>query len=78
MIEIEPDYLGDTRVLRLNVADSGMGFDWQALDDTAREASGAERSLQRVSRLVANLSFNSQGSEVIVLIPARDDDEGRS
>jgi hypothetical protein len=26
----------------------------------------------------SNLSFNSQGSEVIVLIPARDDDEGRS
>jgi hypothetical protein len=78
MIEIEPDYLGDTRVLRLNVADSGMGFDWQALGDTAREASGAERGLRRLSSLLVNLSFNSQGSEVIVLIPARDDDEGRS
>jgi hypothetical protein len=28
-----------------------------------------------VRPMVANLSFNSQGSEVIVLIPARDDDE---
>jgi len=74
MIEIEPDYLGDTRVLRLNVADSGMGFDWQALDAAATGSSGAERSLQRVRGMVANLSFNSQGSEVIVLIPAREDD----
>lgn len=75
MIEIEPDYLGDTRVLRLNVADSGMGFDWQALGGKAREASGTERGLQRLSSLVTNLSFNSQGSEVIVLIPAHDEDE---
>jgi hypothetical protein len=74
MIEIEPDYLGDSRVLRLNVADSGMGFDWQALDAAATGPSGAERSLQRVRGMVANLSFNSQGSEVIVLIPAREDD----
>ncbi len=78
MIEIEPDYLGDTRVLRLNVADSGMGFDWQALDVATTAPSGAERSLERVRAMVANLSFNSQGSEVIVLIPARDDDGGMS
>lgn len=75
MIEIEPDYLGDIRVLRLNVADSGMGFDWLAVDGAACEPPGSERGLQRVRAMVANLSFNSQGSEVVVLIPARDDDE---
>jgi hypothetical protein len=38
MIEIEPDYLGDIRVLRLNVADSGMGFEWEALEVTLSSA----------------------------------------
>ncbi|MBI5899745.1 MAG: fused response regulator/phosphatase [Rhodocyclales bacterium] len=78
MIEIEPDYLGESRVLRVNVADSGMGFDWQAEDAAGARSPGDERGLQRVRAMVANLSFNGQGSEVVVLISARGDDEARS
>lgn len=70
-IEIEPDYLGENRVLRLVVADSGGGFDWHPPDAAAGAAADTGRGLQRVRKLSSSLHFGSQGSEVIVLLPAR-------
>lgn len=70
MVEIEPSFLNGVRVLRLNVSDSGMGF---ALEDVASVSDvvdpDSSHGLPLVRRLVANLAFNSQGSEVIALIP---------
>jgi CheY-like chemotaxis protein len=73
IIEIEPSFLHGVRVLRLNVADSGMGFE-SAVAATAGAAShpAAAHGLPLVRRLVANLAFNSQGSEAIALIPPRE------
>lgn len=73
-IEIEPDFLYGKRVLRLHVADSGLGFDWSRLESGTPEGSVPVElgGLQRVRQLTANLSFNSLGSEAIALIPPRD------
>jgi hypothetical protein len=73
IIEIEPSFLHGVRVLCLNVADSGMGFE-SAVAATAGAASdpAAAHGLPLVRRLVANLAFNSQGSEAIALIPPRE------
>ena len=73
-VEIEPDFLYGKRVLRLNVADSGLGFDWSRLESaTAADPAEADPGgLQRVRQLTANLAFNSQGCEAIALIPPRD------
>jgi serine phosphatase RsbU (regulator of sigma subunit) len=73
-VGIEPDFLYGKRVLRLNVADSGLGFDWSRLESaTAADPALTELGgLQRVRQLTANLAFNSQGCEAIALIPPRD------
>jgi hypothetical protein len=56
-------------VLRLNVADSGRGFDFT--NATGAADPEASHGLALVRRLVANLAFNSQGSEAIALIAPR-------
>jgi len=73
MVDIEPDFLDGQRVLRLNVADSGMGFDWAACLATSAppDAPEAGLGLQLAKRLAARLGFNRQGSEAIALIAPR-------
>ena len=73
IVEIEPSFLHGVRVLRLNVADSGMGFEFaDAASMSAAADPDASHGLPLVRRLVANLAFNSQGSEAIALIPLRE------
>jgi CheY-like chemotaxis protein len=69
MVEIEPSFLHGVRVLRLNVADSGRGFDFT--NATGAADPEASHGLALVRRLVANLAFNSQGSEAIAMIAPR-------
>lgn len=72
-VEIEPGVFAGRQVLRLTVADSGMGFDSEGTAMRAANEPGpaAERGLQRVRQLAASLVFNRQGSEVIALIAPR-------
>jgi DNA-binding response OmpR family regulator len=62
-VGIEPDFLYGKRVLRLNVADSGLGFDWSRLESATGGGPGTDRARRPATgpALTANLAFNSQG-----------------
>ncbi len=75
-LEAEPVFVGDRRMLRLVVADSGSGFDWKrgtafGVEDPDPDA---DRGLARVRRMVVALNFNGEGSEAIAMIAEGDDD----
>lgn len=70
-VEAETVLVGGHPVLRLDVADSGAGFDWKRQVTPGDGRIAVDRGLARVRRLVADLDFNREGSEVVAMISSR-------